>query len=154
MEDHPDQLLPDIMEDPYDMPDLMNDLDDFLPHQCDIPFTRNQHIVNMTHKFKNIGGTKITINIDFKNKQQCFWRSREGDVTTITDGIFLPRVFPFSSFLTYELGNAKKLWSPVKRHSFIRKLIFLFNLTSLNVLAELETQLSLFLLNAVSTATN
>ncbi|XXG56455.1 hypothetical protein AAC387_Pa03g3861 [Persea americana] len=91
MEDHPDQLLPDIMEDPYDMPDLMNDLDDFLPHQCDIPFTRNQHIVNMTHKFKNIGGTKITINIDFKNKQQCFWRSREGDVTTITDGIFLPR---------------------------------------------------------------
>lgn len=107
----------------------------------------------MTHKFKSIRGTKITVNIDFKNKQQRFWRSHEGDVTTITDATFLPRLFPFSSFLTYELeDNAKELWSPVKRHSLIRQLIVLFRLTSLDVLAELETQLSLCLLNAVSTA--
>ncbi|KAJ8616758.1 hypothetical protein MRB53_036130 [Persea americana] len=148
MED-PDQLLRDILrdivEDPHDKTDLMEVMNDLLPHHR--PFTRKQHIVNMTHKVENIRGTKTTITIDLKNKHHHFWFSN-GEVTTATTDGMSSQIAT-----TFESDNAKHLMSPsIMRHSLIRKILLGLNLTSLDELAELEIQISLCILKTVSAA--
>lgn len=101
----------------------------------------------MTHKVENTSGTKTTITIDLKNKHHHFWCCN-GEVTTATtDGMSSPITAAFES------ADAKHLLSPsIMRHSLIRKILLGLNLTSLDELVELEIQISLCILNAVSAA--
>lgn len=134
------------MEHPYDL----------LPHHRYMPSTRRQHVVNMTHNVKNVSGINTTITIDVKNKLQRFWRSAEGNLTAIIDETFPPIMARVTSRITSTIEldkeDARYLSSPAGAHLLVHNILRYFNLTTLSELVELETQVSLCLHNAASSA--
>ncbi|XXG57143.1 hypothetical protein AAC387_Pa03g4375 [Persea americana] len=75
MEDPDLLLLPDLMEDADDMEDIDYDYtpEDIAPY-TPIPFRRKQHILNVTHKVKNVMGTDTALTIGFTNAHSShYW---------------------------------------------------------------------------------
>ncbi|RWR77168.1 E3 ubiquitin-protein ligase RING1-like protein [Cinnamomum micranthum f. kanehirae] len=82
-----------------------------------------------------------TVSLEFTNTHGRQLRSFERDVPTTSDEL-LVKVY----------WESNLLWSPTQRHSLIRRVLSCLDLISVSVLAELESETSLCLLNLVSNA--
>ncbi|KAJ8637335.1 hypothetical protein MRB53_011602 [Persea americana] len=129
--DAPDNVPPYVIEAP----------DDLQSNLSGMPFTRTQRILNIGYRVSNIEGTVTSVSLEFTNTHRRQLRSFEGDVPTTSDGL-LVKVY----------WESNLLWSPTQRHSLIRRALSCLDLISVIVLAELESQTSLCLLNLVSNA--
>lgn len=111
-----------------------------------MPVTRRQLLLNVGHRVSNIQGTNTHISFEFKNTHHCLWRCPEGDVVTTIAGTFPP-----VHLMTPPL-DMNTLLSPTSRDSLVRGTISCFHLSSFGELVELETRVSLCLLNLVLAA--